>query len=206
MSRIKLKICGVVTITDAIMLSELGVDYIGINLIPSSSRCVDLQKAVAIADVIRNTKTKSVLLFQDQPLTFVRHAIRLIEPDIIQLHGNESPDFCSDVEQPIFRSIPIHQGDSLRKIRSITNRHTAKFLLFDRAIRGSGDTIDMTHIQTLIYHEKDRKIIVAGGITPENIHDVIAKCRPYGIDVSSGVRAAGYINIRKVMQIQGELV
>jgi len=206
MSRIKLKICGVTTMTDAIMLSELAVDYIGVNLIPSSDRSVDIQKAVAIADVIRDTKTKSVLVFQDQPLDYIQYAIRLIEPDVIQLHGKEKPDFCADIDQPIFRSIPITQGQTFHALCSMINRYKAKFLVLDRATRGSGEIIDTTHIQALIDREPDRNIIVAGGITPANIHETIAKIRPYCIDISSGVRTAEYIDINKVKQIQGELL
>src|SRR5262249_30610041 len=102
----KIKICGVCSITDAAKAVEAGADYIGMMFVPESEGYVSASEASKIADVTRGN-CKLVGVCQDAECSFINETTRRLGLDLVQLHGNESPDFCSSVPAPTIKAITI---------------------------------------------------------------------------------------------------
>lgn len=177
----KIKICGVTTVADALMAADEGADLIGL-IFARSPRRVDVGTA---RDIVRRLpKTvEPVGVFLDQPLEEVRSILAETGLPTAQLHGNETPEFAACLGVRAIKTFTSFNDDSLARLRAYD---TYAFLL--DVPKGSGER---THIDLdwAVVAKKFGRVIASGRLTPESVFDVVRKLRPWGVDVCSGTEA-----------------
>jgi len=177
------KICGITRLEDAEAAVAAGADAIGFIFWPKSPRFIDPHRARAIAAALPPFVT-AVGVFVDQPLDYVNGVSSLVRLGVVQLHGDESPQFAAAVSRPVMKAVSTGTPDIgvwPARIRLLLDVH-------DPVTRGgTGRTIDWAAAADMT---AQREMVLAGGLSPENVADAIARVRPFGIDVSSGVECA----------------
>jgi phosphoribosylanthranilate isomerase len=175
------KICGVTRADDARAAVDAGAGAIGFVFWPGSPRFVDPYRARAIAAQLPPFVT-AVGLFVNQPAAYVNGVASLVRLGAVQLHGDETPEFASTVISPVIKALPVAAADAWpRETTLLLDAH-------DPVKRGgTGRTIDWSAAAVVAGR---RRVLLAGGLTPDNVADAIAWVRPFGVDVSSGVERA----------------
>jgi phosphoribosylanthranilate isomerase len=186
------KICGITRLEDAEAAVAAGADAIGFIFWPTSPRFIDPHRARAIAAALPPFVT-AVGVFVDQPLDYVNGVSSLVRLGVVQLHGDETPQFAAAVSRPVMKGVSTGTADISvwpARIRLLLDVH-------DPVTRGgTGRTIDWAAAAEMT---AQREMVLAGGLSPENVADAIARVRPFGIDVSSGVeRAPGIKDHRRL--------
>ncbi|MFO1352438.1 MAG: phosphoribosylanthranilate isomerase [Gammaproteobacteria bacterium] len=187
MSRTRVKICGITRIEDGVAAAHWGADAIGLVFYPRSSRYLDPQAAARIIAALPPFVT-TVGLFLDADADAVRATLAQAPLDLLQFHGDESPDYCAAFNRPFIKAVPMRVGADVAAYERAFAQ--AKALLLDNhgggTIGGSGERFDWRAIPRQLH----KPIILAGGLGPDNVAEAIRQVRPYGVDVSSGVEAA----------------
>jgi phosphoribosylanthranilate isomerase len=177
------KICGVRTIAGAEAVKRAGADFAGINFVPTSKRRVEL---VLARELIRAlAPVPAVGVFADQSIEELASIARALDLAYVQLHGTEPPSDCAEAAKvaPVIKALPAGEHLDL----SAYEPHVA-FFLFDGPRPGSGETFSWDRLGTLAL---SRPYFVAGGLTPENVGEAIARLSPWGVDTASGVERGG---------------
>jgi len=175
------KVCGITRLEDAAAAVDAGAGAIGFVFWPDSPRFVDPYRARAIAATLPPFVT-AVGLFVNQALSHVNAVAALVRLGAVQLHGDETPAFAAGVSAPVIRALPVGAAAAW------PDGTTLLLDAHDPVKRGgTGRTIDWTAAADLAAR---RRVLLAGGLTPDNVADAIARVRPFGIDVSSGVERA----------------
>ena len=197
MSRTKIKICGIKEPTHALAAVAAGADAIGLVFVEQSPRCVTPDQAKAVADALPDGAV-SVGLFADHPGQAMKQIMDDVGLTIAQLHGHESIDEIDALAgYPVWKALPFNVD--FQHIAS-TWDHAPRVdaLLVDTPppggatgglTGGSGIAFDWASLAK-IKHHLAKPIILAGGLTPDNVGDAIRTIRPYGVDVSSGVESS----------------
>lgn len=184
MPRIRVKICGFTRIEEAVLAAELGADAIGLVFYPPSPRYVRVEKACAIVDALPPFVT-TVGLFVDEAPERIEAVLRQVPLDLLQFHGNETPEQCECFERPYIKAIRMVEGVDLE--HEARRFHRARGLLLDawhpRVPGGTGKRFDWQWIPANL----PLPVILAGGLTPANVSEAIQTVQPFGVDVSSGV-------------------
>jgi phosphoribosylanthranilate isomerase len=185
MANVTVKICGITNYEDASIAVGLGAGALGF-IFADSPRQITPQKA---RDIIRAMPpfVKTVGVFVDEGTAAIREIIHYCGLDLVQLHGDESPDLCAELMPHTIKALRIKDESSLRASRIYHGRVRA--LLLDAYSKdkagGTGKTFDW---QLAIKFKKlGIPIILAGGLGPSNIDGAISTVRPYAVDVNSGV-------------------
>ncbi len=183
--RTRVKYCGIRNVRDAQTAVELGVDAIGLNFYAPSVRAVGTAEAAVIADSIPALVTR-VALFLDATAAEVKSVLQQVDVDLLQFHGEESPDFCNQFGLPYIKSVARTEHGRLQEF---ADRYAqARALLLDSNLSGapggSGETFDWR--QPL---QCTKPIVLAGGLNADNIGEAIRALHPYGVDVCSGIEA-----------------
>jgi phosphoribosylanthranilate isomerase len=177
------KICGITRLEDAEAAVAAGADAIGFIFWPKSPRFIDPHRARAIAAALPPFVT-AVGVFVDQPLDYVNGVASLVRLGVVQLHGDETTRFAAAVSRPVMKAVSTGTADVSvwpARVRLLLDVH-------DPVSRGgTGRTIDWAAAAKMT---AQREMVLAGGLSPENVADAIARVRPFGIDVSSGVERA----------------
>jgi phosphoribosylanthranilate isomerase len=176
------KVCGITRREDAAAAVDAGARALGFVFWPKSPRFVDPFHARAIVAGLPPFVT-AVGLFVNQPHEYVSGVASLVRLGAVQLHGDESISFAESLRQPVIRALTLRDRIDQwpARMRVLLDAH-------DPARRGgTGQTIDWTAAAAVA---TSRPILLAGGITPENVAEAVARVRPFGIDVSSGVEHA----------------
>lgn len=181
-----IKICGIDSVATAEHVVSLGVDAMGVMLVPASVRYRTLPEAVAIARVPRQS-TRLVAVFADADAGTVVRACAELEPDLLQFHGTETAAFCRQFERPYLRAF---RADELDPPGIARDYHDALGWLLDAAhdgqFGGTGGTIDWSRFPAA----GTGPWILAGGLDPDNVEAAIAATGACAVDVSSGVETA----------------
>ena len=184
---VRVKICGITNLEDALMAVEAGADALGFLLFQGSSRNISPEQA---ADIIRHVPpfVQTVGLFVNEELATVNAIADQCGLDIVQLHGEESPDYCAGVKRRVIKAFRV-KDDSV--LDEMAHYHVAACLLdaWSPAARGGTGTTFNWDIAARATATSS-SIILAGGLTPENVAGAIAAVKPYAVDVSSGVESA----------------
>jgi len=179
----KVKICGVTSVEDADIVLESGADALGVNLIPSSKRYVELQRARAIVDRVRGRMLTVAVLADPTPETAAT-ILRELGVDRLQLHGDESPEQLSQLGPTAFKAVRIADSSDVQRAA----QYSGDLLLVDAkvpgALGGTGTTFDWSLVAELA---RSRQLIVAGGLSADNVARAIHALRPWAVDVASGV-------------------
>lgn len=182
--RVRTKICGITRIEDARAAIEAGADALGFVFYRASPRYIEPLSAQEIISRIAPFPAK-VGLFVDPDRDFVSAVLAGVALDLLQFHGNEAPEFCSSFDKPYIKAVRMKPGIDLH---GVCRRHAgAAALLLDSYSEtdhgGTGTSFDWS----IIPGDLTRPVILAGGLTVENVSRAVAACRPYAVDVSSGV-------------------
>ncbi|HJU24076.1 MAG TPA: phosphoribosylanthranilate isomerase [Casimicrobiaceae bacterium] len=187
--RTRIKICGITRVEDAKTAVDAGVDAIGLIFWPGTPRVVTHAQARAIVAALP-PYVCVVGLFVDPETAAVREALAQVPIDLLQFHGREPPDFCRAFGRRYVKAIAVKDGVSL--LESSLPYDDAAGLLFD-AFRegdlpgGTGFAFDWERLTADVRARLASRLIVSGGLTPDNVGRAIRAVAPWGVDVSSGV-------------------
>jgi phosphoribosylanthranilate isomerase len=183
----KVKICGITNLADAQAAVEAGADALGFNFYEQSPRFITLKTAAEISQQLPPFVMR-VGVFVNAPEDFILRAIREVGLTMLQFHGDETSEFCTQFGLMSMKAIRVRDAESLSQLE---NFQTAAFLLDAHSKNGLGGTGETFNWDLAIEAQKFGKpIFLAGGLTPGNVADAIRKVQPFGVDVSSGVESA----------------
>jgi len=182
------KICGIKTLKDALAAIDAGADYLGFNFYPKSVRFVDKRICSEITSALKKEypNIKLVGVFVNSSVDEVKNILETCSLDLAQLHGDETPEVFSQLAPrafKAFRGIPENITGYERK--------ESPAMLIDASVKnvygGSGITADWHAAAELA---KKYPLLLAGGLTPDNVADAVRQVKPWGVDVASGVESA----------------
>jgi phosphoribosylanthranilate isomerase len=177
-----LKICGITRLTDALHAVNQGATAVGFVFWPGSPRRVTPERAAEIVSELPSSVT-TVGVFVNETIDGIRNVVAQAGITAVQLHGDEPPSYADAIAWPLFRSVTLGGvSDTCGAWPAATT------LLLDAADPerrgGTGVTVDWTSAADVA---RQRRVVLAGGLTPDNVGEAIATVRPFGVDVSSGV-------------------
>lgn len=190
-----IKICGITREEDALAAAYCGANAIGLVFYARSPRHVTAVRAAELMRVLPPF-VMSVGLFVDAAADEVKQSLATARVDLLQFHGDESPDYCRQISRhcgvPYLKAARVSPGlDLLQYARAY---HDAKALLLDAYVEdthgGTGATFDWA----LIPKNLPLPVVLSGGLTPENVAAAVQRVRPWAVDVSSGVEIPGLAN------------
>jgi phosphoribosylanthranilate isomerase len=184
---VRVKICGITSPEQALMVQQSGADALGLVIYEKSPRYVDIDQAASIRAAISDSVLAIALLVNPSE-DLVKQVIAQVKPDYIQFHGDETPEFCQQFNYPYIRAIRMR--DNLDVDAEVAAYNAEGGFLFDAwsddLYGGTGHSFDWRRLPTTT----DYKLILAGGLTPDNVAQAIATTKPYMVDVSGGVEAS----------------
>jgi Phosphoribosylanthranilate isomerase len=181
----RIKICGITNKVDAINVSKLGVDMMGFIFYEKSKRFV---KPIVAKDIINELpdQIEKVGVFVDEKEANIRSIAEEVGINTIQLHGSETPEFCSAIRRDykVIKAFRIKGGEDLRKV----NDYDVDYYLMDTfktdSVGGTGEVFDWKLLKDF---EFLRPVILSGGLNPINVGRAMKEVVPYGVDVATGV-------------------
>jgi len=184
---IKIKICGITNSEDACAAASLGANALGFIFVPGTPRYIKPQAAARIISELPPFIT-TVGVFADASLEIVSETVRLCGLSAVQLHGSETPEYCREIERAkLIKAFRVKDRNSLS---SIPEYKVSAYLL-DTYVKGKKGGTGETFNWELAREAKEYgKIIIAGGLTPENVAQAIQHVQPYAVDVSGGVESS----------------
>jgi phosphoribosylanthranilate isomerase len=190
MSAVKIKICGITNPNDAMVAVDAGAAALGFVFYKSSPRCVQ-------ADVVRRIVASlppfvlPVGVFVNEDSKIVRDVMDACGLAVAQLHGDETAAYCEQLGRPVWKAVRLKDAGSFLGLAEYKGRAGVRGLLIDAhaasAYGGTGLCADWTLAAEAA---RSAPVILAGGLTPDNVRDAILTVQPYGVDVSSGVEEA----------------
>jgi phosphoribosylanthranilate isomerase len=182
----KIKICGIKTVNDAVAAMQAGADLIGYNFYPKSPRFVEVGVCRNIMSVVRSYgRVTCVGVFVNATVGEIRATLETCGLSLAQLHGDETADMLHELDGKgfkAFRGVPENVNDFARQ--------KAPAFLLDASVKGvyggSGVTADWSMATELA---KTYPLLLAGGLTTENVADAVRQVKPWGVDVASGVES-----------------
>jgi phosphoribosylanthranilate isomerase len=176
------KICGITRPSDARFAVEHGADALGFVFWPRSPRWIDPDLAASIIDSLPAHVT-AVGVFVNDSVEAIRRVVAKTQVGIVQLHGDETPSYAMSVGRPVLRAVTVDDAEAAA--RAWPPDTTLLMDAVDPVRRGgTGVTVDWPRAAAVA---RTRRIVLAGGLTPENVADAVRAVQPYGVDVSSGV-------------------
>lgn len=186
------KVCGITSEKTAHIVEENGADFIGFVFAPSKRR-ISPENARIIANSL--TKVKKVGVFVNESRENICHIAKYVGLDFVQLHGDETATFAKSIPYPIIKAFSIDQVS-----RHLVQQYPCEYLIIDspgeKYRGGSGNVFNWAELEQLGMDRK--KIMLAGGLSPDNIQNAINTVQPMGVDVSSGVETNGVKDPEKI--------
>jgi len=186
-TKTRIKICGITRTEDALLSEQLGVDALGFVFCEASKRFITPQNAKVIIDEVAPFITR-VGLFLNASESEVEQALKLLPGMVPQFHGTESAQQCEQFGVPYLKAIGL--GAGMPSLASLQEYKNAMAFLFDSnepgQLGGTGHAFDWQTLDKNV----GKPVILAGGLSVDNVKDAIAQIKPYAVDVSSGVEAS----------------
>jgi len=187
--RVRVKFCGFTRREDALAASALGVDAIGLVLTPRSKRFAGIANARDIRRALPPF-VAVVTLFMDNEPGFIAEAIATVRPDLLQFHGSEEAPDCVRYGLPYLKAVAMGSAGQVDGRAVVAAHPQAAGFLFDGNAAGeqggSGQRFDWARLPA----SPSAPVILAGGLTAENVGEAIRAAHPYAVDVSSGIESA----------------
>ncbi|MDE1461143.1 phosphoribosylanthranilate isomerase [Spartinivicinus poritis] len=185
--RVRVKICGITRVVDAEAVVNAGADAIGLVFYEQSPRAVNIQQAAAIAASLSPFIT-TVGLFVNAATEFVQQVLTEVPLGLLQFHGDESEAFCQQFNKPYIKALRVREGMDINRI--IGQYKSAAGILLDSYRPGiPGGTGETFNWQCIPAHPS-KPIILAGGLSADNVAMAIQQVKPFAVDVSGGVEQA----------------
>jgi phosphoribosylanthranilate isomerase len=191
------KICGITTVEDALIVARAGADAIGLNFYARSPRCVTAETAENIVRILPGGISK-VGLFVDTPADEICRLFDRLQLDLIQLHGNQTPEFVAQLgRRPVMRAFRVGP-EKLEPVAEYLDRcreleHDLELVLLDSLVAGAyggtGRVVDWGVAQAYRAQIGTTPLVLAGGLTAENVAAAIQTVGPAAVDVASGVES-----------------
>lgn len=182
--RTRIKFCGFTQGQDVDTAIRMGADAIGLVCVPGSKRELSFAQAAELRDHVP-AFVAAVLLLSNADEEQARSAIELIQPNFVQFHGKETAEFCASFGRPYFKGVSVSSEDDIRE--ACRRYPSATALLLDShgadGMGGTGKTFDWSWIP----RQTEVPLIIAGGLTRENVGQAVRMAFPYAVDVSSGI-------------------
>jgi phosphoribosylanthranilate isomerase len=181
------KICGITNVADAEAAASAGVNAIGLNFVPRSKRCIDREMARAIVQAVGRAVEIVGVVADVAPADLLR-----LRRDVgfgwLQLHGSEEPELVQALLPDVYKAVAVEDAVDVALARSFPGER----LLVDTKVAGqsggSGRCFDWSLVRGLV---RERAVIVAGGLTADNVAEAVRLLRPFGVDTASGVEVPG---------------
>lgn len=191
----RIKICGIADVATALVAADAGADAIGLVFAPSRRRITPSQ-AQEIAAALPPFVTK-VGVFVDEEHHRIEELIAACDLGAVQLHGDESAEFCARFRVPVIKAVRVKDASSLERLHGY---RVGAFLLdtYDAsALGGTGRTFDWSLAE---HAARTYRVVLSGGLRPDNAVDALTRVHPYGVDVSSGVETDGRKDHTKIRE------
>jgi phosphoribosylanthranilate isomerase len=182
--RVRVKICGITRVEDALNAVEYGADAIGLVFYEPSPRNVEILQAIEIANKVPAFVTVVGLFVNAEP-GFVREVISQVNLDLLQFHGDETPQECASYDLPFIKAIRVKSDTNL--VQCAKDFSVSKALLLDTFTDGVAGGTGHVFDWNLIPAALDKPVILAGGLNAQNVAQAINQVKPYAVDVSGGV-------------------
>ena len=187
MAVVRSKICGITRVEDALAAVEAGADAIGLVFYAKSPRAVSVQQAREIIEALPPFVT-SVGLFVDASRCELGEILDAVPLDLLQFHGDETPDECDHYGRPYIKALRVKPGDDIAA--QVARYANARGVLLDTFVPGipggTGEAFDWS----LVPVQLSKPVILAGGLTAANVAQAIGQVRPFAVDISGGVESA----------------
>lgn len=187
MSAVRSKICGITRVEDALAAAAAGADAIGLVFYAKSPRAVSVEQARQIIAALPPFVT-TVGLFVDAGRDELRQILAQVPLDLLQFHGDESAEQCEGHGRPYIKALRVRAGDDVAA--QVARYPGAAGVLLDTFVEGVPGGTGLAFDWSLVPAGLAKPVILAGGLTPENVAAAIARVRPYAVDVSGGVESA----------------
>lgn len=187
MAVVRSKICGITRVEDALEAAEAGADAIGLVFYPASPRAVSIEQARRIVAALPPF-ISTVGLFVNATRCELGEILDAVPLDLLQFHGDEEPAECEGHHRPWFKALRVRAGED---IAAQAGRYAgASAILLDTFVAGvpggTGEVFDWS----LIPSQMPKPVILAGGLSVDNVQQAIAQVRPYAVDISGGVESS----------------
>ena len=192
--RTRVKICGITRVEDVLAVVRSGADAIGLVFFEKSPRHVSIEKARQLADALPPFVTV-VGLFVNASTETVREVLSCVPLDVLQFHGDETPEYCGQFHKPYLKAIRVKTGVDLLQCAALYRQ--AQGLLLDAHVEGIPGGTGAVFDWALIPKDLPLPLVLSGGLDAENVAGAIEKVQPYAVDVSSGVESGKGINTLK---------
>lgn len=196
---VRVKICGLTRVQDALAAARAGADFLGVVLYPRSPRYLPPAQAAALVDAVRqrlgDRSPRWVAVLVNPAPDLLEAVLHQVQPDLLQLHGDEPPAALEALAGRAYKALRLRPGaplpDAAAYARYAPSDPALPQLLVDafapHAYGGTGQRADWHGAAVLA---RAHRLLLAGGLTPENVRQAVRRVRPWGVDLSSGVESA----------------
>ena len=192
-ARVRVKICGVTNREDALAAIALGADALGFNLFPGSKRFLEIDREAAWIQALPPFVTRVAVLV-NLPLDDARRIAARPELDLVQFHGDEDAAYCAEfarLGRPFVKALRLRDAASIEMADRFSTPHVLLDAHAGAAFGGTGTPIDLVLAAECVRRHPALRIILAGGLQPENVSAAVRAVQPYAVDVASGVEVDG---------------
>ncbi|MGE0558385.1 MAG: phosphoribosylanthranilate isomerase [Burkholderiales bacterium] len=193
----RVKICGITRVEDALAASRLGAHAIGLVFYPASPRAVTPERAREIIAALPPFVVP-VGLFVNAGAQDVRDTLAAAPVQLLQFHGDETPEFCAAFGLPYLRAVRVRPGTDL--LQYARDFHHARGLLLDAYVEGTHGGTGTAFDWSLIPGDLPLPVVLSGGLHAGNVTEAVRRVRPWAVDVSSGVESAKGIKDARKME------
>jgi phosphoribosylanthranilate isomerase len=186
LTAVRVKICGITRVEDALAAAAAGADAIGLVFYANSPRAVGIEQAQAIIAALPPFVT-TVGLFVDIQRDELRRILASVPLDLLQFHGDESVEQCEGFGRPYIKALRVKAGDDI--IAEVDRYPGASGILLDTYVEGVPGGTGKAFDWSLVPEKLSKPVILAGGLRPDNVAEAVRQVRPYAVDVSGGVEA-----------------
>jgi phosphoribosylanthranilate isomerase len=194
----KVKICGITNLDDARMCIDEGADAIGLNFVSGTPRRISISEARAITDAISGS-VPIVGVVANWDVDAMRALLTDARLDALQLHGDEAPETVRALLPRAYKAVRIATAADVVFAKSFPGDDLLVDAKVDGLFGGSGHVFDWSLVAELA---KERRLTLAGGLTPENVQNAIRAISPYRVDVASGVETSGNPRKKDVSRVR----
>ncbi len=195
---IKTKICGLKTKEDIVFAASCGVDLLGFVFVKRHRHYIEPETLRSVVPFIPKA-IKKVGIFINEDIKIVKEIVERCGLDFVQLHGDETRDYCRQVAKfcQVIKACKVPVSASLDETRKQMRGYPARYFVLDRASQGEGASVRQDIARAVAL---EVKIFLAGGLTPDNVSAKARFIQPFGVDVSSGIETDGKTDKEKMRQ------
>lgn len=193
---VSVKICGIRSVASATAAVAAGADFIGLNFVPTSKRKVSEEKAAEIITAVKG-QAKIVGVFQNGELKYVNETADSLGLDFVQLHGAENKSYCEQIHTNVIKAVAIKANAAMESTVKEMRELNVSFFLLDREVQGDGELVNSAIAKQIA---TEFEVFLAGGLTPENVAEIVAQVRPFAVDVAGGIETDGKEDVEKIQQ------